>query len=348
MRRASAGVSLLQARLRRTLDGRRRLSEAIDLLPAVLRQVANQSGRPEAEHWVLHAAHISGTQVIVLMVGPPGEAAAAVVKIPATAAGVGSQRREADALATLAKEASLGDLAELIPARIAEGEVAGRAFTAERAVPGVEGRVLLGYPSLKDSVVNAAAALITVFHLRTATATQVDAKILEAWVDRRLEGLATATRNQAAVGRLKTLLHRGWEGRTATVSWVHGDFWPANVIFDPDSLEVTGVIDWEWAAPGELPAHDLVYLLIQMRMLAEDRELGPVVQALLQGAPLEPPERAILEAGGVLAAGETALEPETILLVWLRHVAYNLIQSPDDARNWVWTSRNVDAILRLI
>ena len=38
----------------------------------------------------------------------------------------------------------------------------------------------------------------------------------------------------------------------------------------------------------------------------------------------------------------------TILLVWLRHVAYNLIQSPGDARNWVWTSRNIETVLRLL
>ena len=39
---------------------------------------------------------------------------------------------------------------------------------------------------------------------------------------------------------------------------------------------------------------------------------------------------------------------ETVLAVWLRHVAYNLTQSPGDARNWIWTSRNVDSVLRAL
>jgi aminoglycoside phosphotransferase (APT) family kinase protein len=116
------------------------------------------------------------------------------------------------------------------------------------------------------------------------------------------------------------------------VAWVHGDYWPANVIFDP-ALAVTGIIDWEWAAPRELPAHDLLYLAIHMRMRSEGRELGPVVQSLLAGNASE-------LVGGV--------DRETLLLVWLRHVAYNLTQSPGDARNWVWTSRNVDSVLRLL
>src|SRR5438132_13563873 len=82
VRRASAGVSLVQARLRRTLDGRRRMGEAVDLLPSILREVAAQSGIPAAGDWVLQASHLSGTQVVVLMVGPPGQLPAAVVKMP--------------------------------------------------------------------------------------------------------------------------------------------------------------------------------------------------------------------------------------------------------------------------
>ncbi|HTC82523.1 MAG TPA: hypothetical protein VK848_13390, partial [Acidimicrobiia bacterium] len=168
MRRASASVSLVQARLRRTLDGRRRMGEATDLLPSVLQQVAAQSGMAEAATWVLQAAHLSGTQVAVLMVGAPGQPPAAVVKMPATPDGVASQRREAEALAALRAEPSLGALAELIPGRLAEGELGGVAYTVERAVPGVEGRVLLGDPSLRDQVVAAAAGVIERIHKATS------------------------------------------------------------------------------------------------------------------------------------------------------------------------------------
>ncbi|MCW3034729.1 MAG: hypothetical protein JWM17_41, partial [Actinobacteria bacterium] len=136
-------------------------------------------------------------------------------------------------------------------------------------------------------------------------------------------------RNAAALERLEQLLRRAWEGRSVDVAWVHGDYWPANVIFDP-ALAVAGIIDWEWAAARELPAHDLLYLVIHMRMLAEGKELGPVVRSFLTG-----------EAG-------VAVDRETLLLVWLRHVAYNLTQSPGDARNWIWTSRNVDTVLRSV
>ena len=361
MRRASAGVSLVQARLRRTLDGRRRMGEAADLLPSILREVVARSRMPAATDWVLQASHLSGTQVVVLMVGPPGQPPAAVVKIPSTSDGVASQRREAEALAALRSEPSLGDLAALIPGRLAEGELGGVAYTVERAVPGVEGRVLLGRkdPAMKEKVVAAAAEVIRCLHRATATTAVVDDELLERWVSSRVRLLAPATRNAPALERLEQLLRRAWEGRSVEVSWIHGDYWPANVIFDPESepgsepeselgtgsdpLRVAGIIDWEWAAARELPAHDLLYLVVHMRMLAEGRELGPVVQSLLAGNAgelLGPAERELLEPAGVTP------DRETVLAVWLRHVAYNLTQSPGDARNWIWTSRNVDQVLR--
>jgi aminoglycoside phosphotransferase (APT) family kinase protein len=305
------------------------MGEAADLLPSVLQEVVSQSGVAEAAGWVLQGAHLSGTQVAVLMVGAPGQPAAAVVKMPATPDGVASQRREAEALAALRAEPSLGDLAGLLPGRLAAGELGGVAYTVERAIPGVEGRVLLGEPSMNDKVVTAAAGAIGRLHEATSASVVVDEELLERWVGSRVRRLAPATRNVPALQRLERLLRGAWEGRRVDVAWVHGDFWPANVIFDP-ALEVAGIIDWEWAAPRELPAHDLVYLVIHMRMRSEGRELGPVVRSFLTG-----------DAG-------VAADRETLLLVWLRHVAYNLTQSPGDARNWIWTSRNVESVLRLL
>jgi aminoglycoside phosphotransferase (APT) family kinase protein len=348
VRRVSSGVGLVQARLKRSWDGRRRLNEAEDLLPAVLEQVSAQSGLIEAAGWVLHSAQLSGTQIVVLKVGPPGGESAAVVKMPATDDGAASQARETRNLAALAAEDSLGEVIRLIPERLGAGEVAGRVFTAERLVPGVEGRDRLADPGSRAAVMQAAASAIGELHRCTSAPAQVDGELLDRWIDDRVRILAGAAQSPPALERLAALLRRGWEGRSVAVGWVHGDFWPGNVIFDPDTLSVRGIIDWEWAGPRELPAHDVCYLVIQARMLATGRELGAVIRALVEGAPWEPAERKLLEEGGVLEPGQERVERELLLLVWLRHVASNLIQSPGDARNWIWTSRNVDEVLALV
>jgi aminoglycoside phosphotransferase (APT) family kinase protein len=346
MRRAGAGLSIIYARLHRQLSARRRMSEAADLLPLILRETAAQTGAAEATDWVLQSIHVSGTHVMVMMVGPPGQSAAAAIKIPTTIAGRASQRREAQALAALLNEPSIREFAALVPGRLVDGEVHGVTYTVERAIQGVEGRVLLDEPSTKNKVVAAAADVAGQLHQATSDSVAVDAQLLQRWVSDRVRLMAAATRNTAGLHRLERLLRRAWEGREVTVSWVHGDFWPANVMFDPapfrESLQVSGIIDWEWAAGRELPAHDVLYLLMQMRMLANGLELGPVVASLLNGDPLSYAERELLEPSGVNA------DPETVLIVWLRHIAYNLIQNPGDAHNWVWSHRNIDTVLRLI
>jgi aminoglycoside phosphotransferase (APT) family kinase protein len=268
------------------------------------------------------------------------------VKVPTTADGVASQAREAATLAALGQEPGLGSFRDLIPARLTAGEAAGRAYVVERAITGVDGRQL-GDPA-DERMLAKAAAVIGELHRRTSSPMVVDGPQLDHWIGKRLEVLVPATRDRARLDRVGAVLAGWWEGRSLPVSWVHGDFWPANVMFDPETLAVTGVIDWDGAGPCEPPAHDLLHLLIHARMLADGREFGEVVSALLDGAPWTAPERAILEAGGVLAPGQARIGREVLLLVWLRHVAFNLIQAPGDARNWVWTGHNIDPVLRLI
>lgn len=39
---------------------------------------------------------------------------------------------------------------------------------------------------------------------------------------------------------------------------VHGDYGPNNMLFDQDTFRVTGLLDWEWAHPGD-PIEDLAW-----------------------------------------------------------------------------------------
>ncbi|MCO8269687.1 phosphotransferase [Actinoplanes sp. TRM 88003] len=46
---------------------------------------------------------------------------------------------------------------------------------------------------------------------------------------------------------------RVFPGTAAGTGWVvvHGDFGPNNMLFDQDTFRVTGLLDWEWAHPGD-------------------------------------------------------------------------------------------------
>ncbi|MGZ4535332.1 MAG: phosphotransferase family protein [Nocardioidaceae bacterium] len=72
---------------------------------------------------------------------------------------------------------------------------------------------------------------------------------LAAWDAAAYDGLL------AVADRAQTLLDR-----VDRVTVVHSDFNPKNLLVDPDTLEVTGVLDWEFAHAG-LPVTDLGNLL---------------------------------------------------------------------------------------
>lgn len=46
---------------------------------------------------------------------------------------------------------------------------------------------------------------------------------------------------------------------------VHGDYGPQNVLFDQATLDITGVVDWEWAHAGD-PVEDLAWCEWIVRM----------------------------------------------------------------------------------
>lgn len=324
------------------------LAGSAGLLAPILAD-AEAQGATGASGWVLQGSQVSGSRVVCMRVGPPGAPAAAMVKIPTTEDRAASQLREGGVLAALAGESALGDFRHLVPARLAGGVVDGHPYTVEALIPGTDGhRLSKGDPALAGRVLAAAAAAIGELHRRTAATVEVDAALAGRWVGERVRVLSQATRDRGALARLEASLTGAWMGRRLAVSWIHGDFWSANIMFDPATLAVTGILDWEWAGPTELSALDLLYLLLQGRMVAEGREFGAVLPPLLAGDAWTPAERAVLEAGGVLEPGQPAASGELLLLTWLRHVAFDIVQSPGDARNWVWTGRNVDPILRLV
>lgn len=53
------------------------------------------------------------------------------------------------------------------------------------------------------------------------------------------------------------------------LQWVHGDFGPNNILFDPTTVDVAAVLDWEWAGPGD-PIVDIAWCEWIVRMHHQD------------------------------------------------------------------------------
>lgn len=344
--RAAGALALVGPLVMRRYGGRRHRQRTLDLVPDVLRAVSLQVGSAEPTRWVAQRAIISSTQVAVIMLGLAGKDPVAVLKIPSSPNGAASQRREAGALTGLAEETSVGDFARLVPFRLAGGQIDGSPYTVERALPGRSVSPASTDPAELLRVAMDAATAIGLLHHRTAHTTLVDAPLLRTWIDDRLRVVEPATRRHHELARLRVRLRSAWAGRTLSVGWVHGDFWPGNVLADPATGATSGIVDWEWAGPQELPDQDIVYSCLHRRMQTQRTQLGDTVASLLDGAQWDTDELGLQQAAGIDA--QPRVDPDVLLLVWLRQIAYNLIQGPAMAHNIIWTRRNVDSVLRAI
>ncbi|HET7867504.1 MAG TPA: aminoglycoside phosphotransferase family protein, partial [Burkholderiaceae bacterium] len=74
---------------------------------------------------------------------------------------------------------------------------------------------------------------------------------------------------QADFAQLRQCLAPRLLGRTLPIGWCHGDFKIENVTYDPATLRVAGVLDWEHASPRGLSYIDLLYLLLYNRVIRQ-------------------------------------------------------------------------------
>nr|WP_241724104.1 phosphotransferase [Dietzia sp. E1] len=124
----------------------------------------------------------------------------------------------------------------------------------------------------------------------------------------RSTGPVTRTRR----GTSPTTWAGGLLDAEVTVSWVHGDYWPGNVLKSDVAHEpvVTGIVDWENALDPGMPDIDLVHWYLSTRT----GDLGSAVCSLLDVP--TPVERYLDAAGERLANTHVGVE-RIVLLAWL-------------------------------
>ncbi len=286
--------------------------------------------------WKIVRAVPTAGDVAVAAAGA-GDRPEAFIKLALSDASVRSLADGRSALIERAADQLAPGFAELVPKVLADGEIRGRAFVVESALPGTPGDACLGNGLSEARLLAAGAAGILPLYQATATSALADRALLEAWVDRPIGVLerALGDRYAAALTNLGAELHEALAGREITTSVTHGDLWPGNLLLDSDDATLTGIVDWEGSSPHGAPDVDLVHLLITSRAVGQGRELGDVVRELMQG-----------RMGRHEPVTDGRL-PDRIALVlaWLHHAAGHVSKSKRTGRFWVRC--NVRPVLEL-
>jgi aminoglycoside phosphotransferase (APT) family kinase protein len=290
----------------------------------------------------------TSTGVAVVKLARGGAPPSAVLKLAASAEGNDALARETQTLATLGADARLGAWRALLPRPRARGTVRGHRYRIDSAL---DGRAAATSPRVGASqMLRAAADTIAMLHESTATTVGGGPEVTERWVDAPLRELLRHTLPGArSAGRLQRLgdeLHDVLAAGNFPAAWIHGDFWLGNLLFDPTPAP-TGIVDWEAAAPLELPLHDVLHLLLYTRRLTTGRELGHMLCDQLVEKRWSAAERALLERQPAWQLREGLTERHVLLLYWLRHAAVHARQngSPAGYRYRLWERRNVLPVL---
>jgi Phosphotransferase enzyme family len=316
----------------------------IAMAPRVL---ADMEGTPE-DRWRTETAMWTGTSVAIAVVTHREHDRRFVVKIPATVEGAAGLRRQVRVLSALRDDPRLRDWEATLPVPVQEGQVAGRYYCVEAALPGEQASRLVRRGDHAVALLDASARLIGGLHSRTAQERRVDDAAVETWVDRpvqRLERFAVTRRRShellLSVERLRDHLSGSLLGRTARLSWIHGDFWSGNILASSRSGRITGLVDWDQATPDQLRLHDLLHLHLYARRLRRGEELGEVIVGALR---VGLPTVIGVPAGLVDAWTDGMPSRSALLLYWLRHVTL-FLDSDGHRDNRYWLRNNVERVL---
>jgi aminoglycoside phosphotransferase (APT) family kinase protein len=299
-----------------------------------------------AGDWRTEAVTFTRTLVAVAVVTCDLTGRQVVVKMPCTVEAAEALRRQAGVLAVLGADRRLAGLRWMMPSVLGSGALDGRCYWVEEAIRGTPvTAAMLRHPA-GGSLLDDAAGFIGVLHDRTSEWTYPDAAAVQAWVERPLRQIEVyaAARPHAgqlleALGWLRAELVAALAGRLVRTCWIHGDFWPGNLL--ASGSVVTGIVDWDRAATHQLPLHDLLHAYFFARRLTSGEEVGDLVVRALRGG--------IAEAAGV-PAGRVAdwlggiPQRPAILLYWLRHISL-FIDSEGHRDNRRWLAGNIDHVL---
>lgn len=295
------------------------------------------------------------TGVTIVLVRPRDGPPQLAIKLPHTDAATASLLRQQEVQAELHRDPRLSGWNVLVPRALAEGRIRGRRYFIESVVPGRVASPISADPGAALGMQSAAAAVIGDLHRRTAARIRVDSSILDRWVDRPLRVLGGARLSLGndstiaeALASLRDRLNGALDGRRMQVSWIHGDLWRGNLLFAADGITLTGIVDWDRAAPAELPLHDLFHLLLYTRREAMGHYVSEIM-ALLSGHTIwREEEQAILLRARQALPDDAIDDGVMVLLYWLRRTAATMTLYPQFFRDRAYLSADVEPILRAV
>jgi aminoglycoside phosphotransferase (APT) family kinase protein/SAM-dependent methyltransferase len=289
------------------------------LLDEIVRVVQQSVVADDARPWRVKRYLVLPGKVI-LSIGPgAGRNGRVITVLPLSQWNVDRRRHESRMLDRLA--ASGTAMAALAPRTVAEGSILGQAFFVQSESSGVS--VDTAHPQL-EQLTNQAAATLAEFHAATARDVLLAGETLTALLSHPLAVMESQLTTLATTAgrRIGDTLRRLLVGSTVRAVWSHGDYKIENALFDPGTLVISGVIDWDLSQEQGWPLLDLLQLIAYNRVLRERRSFEDVVRTVLLPWSLSPDEQQLV-SDYVRRVGLPSIDPTIqVALFWVHHLGY--------------------------
>jgi len=276
----------------------------------------------------------------------PGDVPVALVKMGVRAADRRNLRRQARIVRLIHSRTGLASLSGLVAKPLLAGEESGWTFVIESRLPGRPSTADQGSGTTRLAALSAIALL----HRGTVCQTTVREDLLHRWVTTRVGTVSALidarsdAADAAALTRLESELRSRLDGCSVRVGWIHGDYWPGNILVS-EAGSIVGIVDWDSLQSRELPLHDSLHYVVTARRLAEKQPWGGTVRRLLSAASSDAEESAFAE----LHATPPSIDRRTaLLLYWLRGVEANGRRHPATTGQATWVRANVRPVLETL
>jgi O-antigen/teichoic acid export membrane protein len=354
IKRIVASISnLIQSR--RFVNNERKLSAVIQNVgPDILPLLSKQSTGPSEDKLTIDRVFNTLNDVAVASLGANGSSPELIMYLSNSKLADERLNSQQRILTSLYSDERLKEWGNLLPKLKEQGRDGNVQFWVYGYVPGIRADEVMSTHPFQDKILRIAGEAILDLHRITVKYEKVNSLIMKTWISDPIEIIRNSMLPYFCYGsreildRLVNHLERSLLGRELAMSWIHGDYWPQNIIITPDVSRVTGIVDWEQAKPCDLPYLDLANLFLSTRRLSSQREIGETIVEVLHQNSWGYVEHQIWDWEEKTLGGDLPSVRDVILIFWLRHLSANLKKSKRYQMNPVWALSNFVPVIEAL
>lgn len=312
-----------------------------NLLESLLQRMQEQLGLREAPKICRNIISNQNTLVFFLELESDGKA---VLKLPLCETSL--RRVELDRnMLEKAHEVSTPEVRPLVPRVLCYGVLHKQPYFVRCYVPGVDAKLLVHSREEYSRVVADAAGILLQWHQASHRVVELTPELCERYfVTYFRQARPYLPAYLGLLDEIQSFLQQASIGQPLSLGLMHGDFHFNNLMIDPGTRRISGILDWDMGEMDGLPMLDLFHLMMSKERGLRDCGIGEAFDKVLLSNAFDPEESRLVEEFRCALGISEQLLLCLKMAYWARHCLGNIVQSgglkPAD-----WMQENVFNVL---